>query len=202
MTATTQRTSTPSATWSAASRLCTWATARACRYGVRAPALRQTAVAASRDTQCYSCQAPLTCPPLYALQPPVLRRCRQLHAAVQRHRAEQEQRARRTAAGTISKVAHAAASFVGSVASSVFSDCVVSTVSSPPQPSALELLQEAGVPVQVEDVGQRTDSGKTGWLFWVTVACMHLSFCCTGPALDRSSCAGLRFGGLWSACGA
>lgn len=99
-------------------------------------------------------------------------------------------------------MAHAVASFVGSVASSVLPDRMVSTVSSPPQPSALELLQEAGVPVQVEDVGQRTDSGKTGWSFWVTVACMHLSFCCAGPALARSFCAGLRFGGLWSACGA
>lgn len=135
-------------------------------------------------------------PPLYALQPPVPRRCRQLHAEVQRHRAEQEQRAHRAAAGTISKVAHGVVSFVGSVTSSVLPDRVVSTVSSLPQPSALEMLQEAGVPVEGEEVGQRTDSGNTGWSFWVTMACTYVGALGAGSAVARSFCAGLCFSGL------
>jgi hypothetical protein len=132
-------------------------------------------------------QATICCAPtpvLHALQPPVLRRCRQLHSAVQRHRAEQEQRARRATAGTISKVAHAAASFVGSVASSVLPDRVVSSVSSPPQPSALEMLQEAGVPVECEEEGQRADSGNTGMLCCVAMVCgMHFWYISSGVCL-------------------
>jgi hypothetical protein len=106
-----------------------------------------------------------------SLQPPVLRRCRQLQSAVLAHRAEQAARdadnARRAAQGVFSKTAHAAASLVGSVAS-VMMPGVGSNASSPAEPpQSQQLLQEAGVPVDTED-GDAADSSNTGqrWV-WV-----------------------------------
>lgn len=95
-------------------------------------------------------------------------RCRQLHSAVQAYRAEQAardaERARRAATGAITKAAQAAASFVGSVASSVLPGVVVSTISSPQQqqPRSLELLKEAGVLIEAEETEGDGDSGNVG----------------------------------------
>ena len=81
------------------------------------------------------------------------------------HRAEQAARdaeqARRAAQGIISKTAYAAASLVGSVASVVLPG-VGSNASSPDEPPKSEqLLQEAGVPLDLED-GDGADSGNEG----------------------------------------
>lgn len=103
------------------------------------------------------------------LQPPVLQRCRQLHKVVQTHRAEaaarDAERACRAAAGILSKTAQAAVSFVGSVASSVLPGVGGSnSVGSVQEPSSLELLREAGVAVETEEMEGGADSGYTGWL--------------------------------------
>jgi hypothetical protein len=102
-----------------------------------------------------------------SLQPPVLQRCRQLHKAIQTHRAEaaarDAERARRATAGVLSKTVQAAVSLVGSVASSVLPGVGASTSSGSGQeePGSLELLREAGVAVGVEEEGG-ADSSNTG----------------------------------------
>jgi hypothetical protein len=99
------------------------------------------------------------------MQPPVLQRCRQIQSAVLAHRAEQAAReaeaARRAVQGLFSKTAHAAVSLVGSVASVVLPG-VGSNASSPLEPpKSQQLLQEAGVPIDVED-GDAADSANSG----------------------------------------
>jgi hypothetical protein len=95
----------------------------------------------------------------------VLQRCRQIQSAVLAHRAEQAAReaeaARRAAQGLFSKTAYAAASLVGSVASVVLPG-VGSNASSPAEPpKSQQLLQEVGVPIDVED-GDGADSANSG----------------------------------------
>lgn len=109
------------------------------------------------------------------MQPPVLRRLRQLHTAVQAYRAEkgqeQAERQRQATAGLVSKAAQAAVSLVGSVASSVIPGVVASTSSSSSQrsgadqqqPKSLRLLKEAGVPIDDGiDGGGGAGSGGDG----------------------------------------
>jgi hypothetical protein len=112
------------------------------------------------------------------LQPPVLQRCRQLHTAIQAHRAEaaarDAERAQRAAAGILSKTAQAAVSFVGSVASSVLPGVGPSTSSGAAQeePRSLELLREAGVAVEMEDEGGNDSDGSTGQCYCTGLNCI------------------------------
>lgn len=105
------------------------------------------------------------------LQPPVLSRLRQLHAAVQAYRTEQAaeaaERARAASAGVITKTAKAAVSLVGSVASSMLPGFVVSSAPAGP-PESYQLLRDAGVPID-EEHEAGADSGNTA----ATTAAAH-----------------------------
>jgi hypothetical protein len=99
------------------------------------------------------------------MQPPVLQRCRQIQSAVLAHRAEQAAReaeaARRAVQGLFSKTAHAAVSLVGSVAFVVLPGAGSNASRPLEPPKSQQLLQEAGVPIDVED-GDAADSANSG----------------------------------------